>query len=76
MLTKIKVDHLKELNDRLQSNGFSWQHDDYFLLSETMPEILDIISQSQQGSQPDQADTCECPVRGFTVYHKQGCRHF
>ena len=31
---------------------------------------------AQQDSGFDQAKGCDCPVSGFTVFHKQGCLHY
>ncbi len=34
---------LKELNERLNKSGFSWQHSDYFLLKEMLPNIIEAL---------------------------------
>jgi len=53
---------LQRLNARLQASGFSWQHDDYFLLQEALPEIIKfvilgdpIVMSVDNGSQPENA---------------------
>ena len=66
---------LQNLNERIQKNGFSWHYDDYFCLREALPEIIDNLF-SQQTESNGQDDTCDCIVRGFTVYHKPGCKHY
>lgn len=36
-----KLKHLEDLSKRLNARGFSWQHDDYFVLQELLPLLLE-----------------------------------
>ncbi len=51
-----KIEHLrglKALNARLQQKGFSWQHSDYILLAEVLPEIVrDSEKEEKRWAQP------------------------
>ncbi|KKN31172.1 hypothetical protein LCGC14_0826810 [marine sediment metagenome] len=40
--------YLKELKDRLNARGFSWLHEDYFTLRETLTELLVIYEDVSQ----------------------------
>jgi len=39
-MTRQQIQDLRELCDRLRARGFSWRHEDYLLLKETLPEMI------------------------------------
>jgi len=39
-MRKETIDKLKDLNRRIHCSGFSWRHDDFFLLQEVLPELV------------------------------------
>ncbi len=42
------INQLRELNNRIQSRGFSWSHADYFLLEAILPEIIETLKEAQK----------------------------
>ena len=40
---KSTINKIEGLNKRLRSGGFSWSHDDYYLLQAKLPEIISIL---------------------------------
>ncbi len=43
-MNQIQIKYLIELSKRLNSKGFSWNHQDYFLLKEIVPEMVRHLS--------------------------------
>ena len=39
LLTQTESDYLVQLEERLSGVGFSWQHEDYFMLQDIVPKI-------------------------------------
>ncbi len=42
------ISELMSLNDRMQKNGFSFQHQDYLLLRDILPEIVRSVKEDKK----------------------------
>ncbi len=57
-----RLSELMSLNDRMQKNGFSFQHQDYLLLRDILPEIVRSVKELEVdgGTMPELNPCPEC----------------
>ena len=53
------ISELIRLNDRMQKNGFSFQHQDYLLLRDLLPEIVRSVKELEE---EDNKSGCVCII--------------